>query len=134
MIGFSGQGGSHIRGLIALKNDVDIMALCDVDKNVMAKGMKLAMDSGATKEAEAYGDIRKLLVDKKHLLCLEGKRACPPEDCGGPWGYVDYLAAIADADHEQHEEMLEWRRPFRPEAFDPKKATREMRKMRKGEP
>jgi len=66
----------------------------------------------------------------KYPLCLEGERACPPEDCGGTWGYVDYLAAIADPTNEQHEEMLEWRGPFDPEAFDPKKATKEMRKAR----
>lgn len=66
----------------------------------------------------------------KYPLCLEGARACPPEDCGGPWGYVDYLASITDPEHEQHEEMLEWRGPFDPEAFDPKKATTEMRKVR----
>ena len=65
----------------------------------------------------------------KYALCLEGERACPPEDCGGPWGYADYLAAIADPKHEQHEEMLEWRGPFDPEAFDAKKATKEMRKV-----
>ena len=60
----------------------------------------------------------------KYPLCLEGERACPPEDCGGPSGYVDYLAAISDPNHEQHEEMLEWRGPFDPEAFDLEKATR----------
>ena len=64
----------------------------------------------------------------KYPRCIEGKRACPPEDCGGPWGYSDYLAAIADPMHEQHEEMLEWRGPFDPEAFDAKKATKEMRR------
>ena len=63
-------------------------------------------------------------------LCLEGERACPPEDCGGSWGYVDYLAAIADPNHEQHEEMLEWRGTFDPEAFDPRKATMKMRKVK----
>ena len=62
--------------------------------------------------------------------CVEGERACPPEDCGGPWGYVDYLAAIADPKHEQHEEMLEWRGLFDPEAFDAKKATKEMKKLK----
>jgi hypothetical protein len=67
---------------------------------------------------------------EKYPLCLEGERACPPEDCGGPWGYVDYLAAIVDPDHEQHEEMLEWRGPFDPDAFDPIMATRKMRKVR----
>jgi hypothetical protein len=52
-----------------------------------------------------------------------------PEDCGGPWGYANYLAAIADPRHERHEELLEWRGPFDPEAFDAKKATRAMRKV-----
>ena len=66
----------------------------------------------------------------KYPLCLEGERACPPEDCGGSSGYVDYLAAIADPNHEQHEEMLEWRGPFDPDEFDPTKATEKMRKMK----
>jgi hypothetical protein len=61
-------------------------------------------------------------------LCVEGERACPPEDCGGPGGYADYLIAIAAHKHEQHEELLEWRGSFDPEAFDPKNATKEMRK------
>jgi hypothetical protein len=66
--------------------------------------------------------------EAKYPQCVEGARACPPEDCGGPWGYADYLAAVNDPRHERHEEMLEWRGPFDPEAFDAKKATREMRK------
>jgi hypothetical protein len=64
----------------------------------------------------------------KYPLCLEGERACPPEDCGGPGGYAGYLVAIADPRDEQHEEMLQWRGPFDPEAFDAKKVTKEMRK------
>jgi hypothetical protein len=66
----------------------------------------------------------------KAPLCLEGERACPPEDCGGPPGYGNYLDAIADPQHEQHEEMLEWRGPFDPSTFDAKKATKEMRKVK----
>ncbi len=51
--------------------------------------------------------------------CVKGSRACPPEDCGGPWGYADLLAAIQNPDHESHEEMLEWvGGEFDPEAFD----------------
>jgi hypothetical protein len=65
----------------------------------------------------------------KYPVCLEGERACPPEDCGGPPGYVDYLDAIADSQDERHEEMIEWRGPFDPDAFDAKKATKEMRKV-----
>ncbi len=40
--------------------------------------------------------------------CITGKRACPPEDCGGPWGYGDFLEAIQNPKHEQHKEMMEW--------------------------
>jgi hypothetical protein len=51
--------------------------------------------------------------------CIKGKRACPPEDCGGPWGYERVLAALADPSDEEHEEMLEWLgHPFDPEHFD----------------
>lgn len=66
----------------------------------------------------------------KYPLCLEGERACPPEDCGGPGGYPDYLVSIADPNHEQHNEMLEWRGPFDPEDFDAKKATKETGKVK----
>lgn len=40
--------------------------------------------------------------------CLTGKRACPPEDCGGTWGYAEFLEAIQDAAHPEHDELLEW--------------------------
>jgi hypothetical protein len=58
--------------------------------------------------------------------CLEGERACPPEDVGGIEGYADYLAALADPSHEQHREMLEWNGPFNPNAFNPRLATHVM--------
>ena len=51
-------------------------------------------------------------------VCIDGKRACPPEDVGGPWGYMEFAEAIRDPEHEQHEEFLEWRGEFDPEAFD----------------
>jgi hypothetical protein len=51
--------------------------------------------------------------------CLTGKRACPPEDVGGIWGYADFLVAIASPEHPEHDEMLEWvGGEFDPEAFD----------------
>lgn len=53
--------------------------------------------------------------------CVAGKRACPPEDCGGPRGYSNLLETIGDPSHEDHAEMLEWLGgSFDPEAFDPK--------------
>lgn len=40
--------------------------------------------------------------------CLGGKGACPPEDCGGAWGYARLREALADPTHEEHEDMVEW--------------------------
>lgn len=51
--------------------------------------------------------------------CVDGRRACPPEDCGGTWGYDDLLAILADPTHPEHDERVEWiGRPFDPELFD----------------
>ena len=56
---------------------------------------------------------------KSYPICVAGERACPPEDCGGVWGYVDFLEAISDPDHEEREQMLEWvGGKFDPDAFD----------------
>ena len=55
--------------------------------------------------------------------CVAGKGACPPEDCGGAWGYMDLRAPLADPAADGHDEMLEWlgldsAGEFDPAAFD----------------
>ncbi|MBN2124152.1 MAG: DUF1841 family protein [Deltaproteobacteria bacterium] len=53
--------------------------------------------------------------------CLAGRRSCPPEDCGGVWGYEDLLHILSDPDHEEYESTREWvGEYFGPEQFDPK--------------
>jgi hypothetical protein len=60
----------------------------------------------------------------KNPRCLSGARACPPEDCGGPSGYAEFLAAIRDQSHPEHREMLEWAGGhFDPDQFDPKRVS-----------
>ena len=52
-------------------------------------------------------------------VCIKGKRACPPEDVGGIWGYQSFLHAIRDPNHPEHEEYLEWiGEEFDPEYFN----------------
>lgn len=76
-----------------------------------------------------FGDSweHELLVEKhlpleagtRYPVCLTGKRACPPEDCGGIWGYAGFLAAIHDPQHPDHDSWLEWvGGEFDAEAFD----------------
>ena len=61
------------------------------------------------------------VVLKGVATCTAGKRAGPPEDCGGIWGYANLLDALGDPRHEDHEELLEWLgEEFDPEDFDPK--------------
>ncbi len=53
-------------------------------------------------------------------VCLAGKRACPPEDCGGVWGYAELLETLADPQHPEHAELLGWcGGPIDAEDFDP---------------
>ena len=58
-------------------------------------------------------------VGVRYPVCLAGKRACPPEDCGGPWGYGELLDAIGNPLHPAHADRLAWPGGrFDPEAFD----------------
>jgi len=47
-------------------------------------------------------------VSEKYPVCIKGKGNCPPEDCGGVWGYYELLEVIKDPKHPDHEDMLEW--------------------------
>lgn len=63
--------------------------------------------------------ILKYAESGKYPVCIDGERACPPEDCGGMWGYEEFLEAIMDPAHERHEELLEWiGGDFDPEHFE----------------
>ncbi len=62
-IGFNGQGGSHIKDLLAMKADVEYVALCDVDANVLAKGAK-TVEAAQGKAPKLYRDLREVMQDK----------------------------------------------------------------------
>lgn len=67
----------------------------------------------------------------RYPTCIKGKRACPPEDCGGIWGYADFLQAIQDPKHPEHQSMLEWiGGEFDPEEFDLAETNRQLKHIR----
>jgi hypothetical protein len=62
--------------------------------------------------------IEELNEHNNRIQCIAGKRACPPEDVGGPYGYELHLEALMDENHPEHESAVEWRGPFDPNHFD----------------
>jgi len=64
-------------------------------------------------------------------LCLDGARACPPEDCGGVWGYDNLLKILKNRKHPEHQSMREWLgRAFDAEAWDLAKTNTWLRKLK----
>jgi hypothetical protein len=61
--------------------------------------------------------LEKVLEAGEHQtpVCLNGARSCPPEDCGGIWGYENLLETLKDPTHKEYEEWKTWL----PEDFDP---------------
>ena len=58
---------------------------------------------------------------KKYPLCLEGRRACPPENVGGVFGYKHYMDVLSNLTHPEYSEIFGWKGPFEAENFNPKK-------------
>jgi hypothetical protein len=59
------------------------------------------------------------LSDARYPRVIDGKRACPPEDVGGPPGYAQFLEAVSNPGHPEHPSLTEWiGGPFDPEHFD----------------
>lgn len=64
---------------------------------------------------------KKLQYDKNctYPVCIKGKMSCPPEDCGGVWGYARLLEILNDPEHEEYEDYIDWLDDVNdPEFFD----------------
>jgi hypothetical protein len=63
--------------------------------------------------------IQPLELGVKYPICIKGKRACPPEDIGGIWGYMEFSEAMSNPNHSKHDSYREWwSGDFDPEDFD----------------
>jgi hypothetical protein len=83
--------------------------LKDVLEDVGARSLKYLYDFGDGWEHSIRIERITDAVPGTTYPCLvEATGRCPPEDVGGPWGYREFLDAIADPDHEEHSERLEW--------------------------
>jgi len=73
---------------------------------------------------------KQLKKDQKqpYPYCVTGKNNCPPEDCGGAWGYKHLLSALKNKNHPEHEEMSEWMdEDFDPTYFSEEEVNRQLK-------
>jgi len=67
--------------------------------------------------------------------CVAGRRTCPPEDCGGLWGFAEFQEVMADPRHPEHNELKEWYGgEFDPKAFSAEDVSKLLQQMATGEP
>lgn len=89
---------------------------------VERKGFKFVYEYDFGDSWEHTVHIEAILPVEKggqYPVCVAGKRACPLEDIGGVWGYDDFLKALADPKHPDHDDMVEeLGEDFDPEFFD----------------
>ena len=89
--------------------DARKVRLSEVLEDVGTKTLKYLYDFGDGWEHTIK--IERLIDPEPGTLyprLIEAKGRCPPEDIGGPWGYAEFLEAIADPKHERHRELKEW--------------------------
>lgn len=103
----------------------------DVPGSVRSESTRLARALGSSRTMNYvydFGDnwqhrikVEKTLMPDPQLklpLCVGGANATPPDDCGGVYGYYDFVAAVSNPDHPEHAEMSEWiGTPWDPAAF-----------------
>ena len=100
-----------------------------VDYRKIKLSAMLKKDKDSMKYEYDFGDgwIHTILLEKilpvdpntMYPICLVRKMHCPPEDCGGVWGYSDLLKIIKDPKHEEYEDYIEWLwDDFDPKEFD----------------
>ncbi len=83
--------------------------LVDVLEDTGVRSLKYLYDFGDGWEHSVRIDrITDAVPGIAYPRLVEASGRCPPEDVGGPWGYRDFLEAIADPDHEQHAESATW--------------------------
>ncbi|MFZ2098516.1 MAG: plasmid pRiA4b ORF-3 family protein [Anaerolineales bacterium] len=111
-------------------------ANCKLSQLIHSAGQRFSYEYDFGDSWEHRLVVEKILSGQERLrypICLKGKRACPPEDVGGVWGYDNFLKAIQDPEHEEHEDYLSWiGGEFDPEAFDLDEVNDRLQRMVRG--
>lgn len=130
----TGWDGGHVHEFVfAGANYAAVEPLADLPEGVLdEENVPLREALGRSRKfiyVYDYGDNwqHKVTVEKivtldapiSRAVCVAGENACPPQDVGGAPGYEEFLEALADPSHPEHEALTKWiGRQFDPKAFD----------------
>jgi hypothetical protein len=90
-------------------SDARKATLLDVIEDTGTKSFKYVYDFGdGWDHSIKIERIEPAIPGNTYPDLLDAVGDCPPEDCGGPWGYMEALEILADPKHERHKEMKEW--------------------------
>lgn len=131
--------GSSRYGKIDPESDIDPGFTLHDEINFKVKDLLKKEDDSILYEYD-FGDgwehkmtLEKILPYKKDQtlpFCIKGKRACPPEDVGGVFGYFDFLEKWSNEDHPEHKDMREWAGDhFESESFSPSETNEILREV-----
>ena len=127
-------GKPHIDDGFVFPSEAADEAKVSLQEVARRKGAKLlyVYDFGDTWEHEILvEDVLPADPGTRYPRCLDGRRAAPPEDCGGVWGYAELLRVLGDPAHEEHAERREWLGDdFDPEFFDLAAVNRALTRVR----
>lgn len=120
-----GWAGSHLHQFISQgtfygvpDDDYDLMDMEVLDETRFRLNQLLKTEKESIVYEYDFGDgwnhkitLEKILpfdVEQTIPVCVKAKGACPPEDVGGTWGYYEFLEALEDINHPEHESYKEW--------------------------
>lgn len=146
-----GWGNSHMHQFIEIKtNTFYANPRCGMEDTRSTVATKISDLLPKEKSIIGYeydfGDSWRHLITLQKILpmeadmsepyCTGGKRACPPDDCGGWPGYENLCAIMQDKKHKEHKSMLEWlglrnAKEFDPEAFNPLQINADLKPFRR---
>lgn len=113
-----GYPEDDIFGELGIKDETH----CKINNMIPKEGFRFSYTYDFGDNWQHTVTVEKFLPANKGIrypTCLKGKRACPPEDVGGHWGYGTFLEAVNDPTHPEHEEYLTWiGEKFDPNEFD----------------
>jgi len=142
-----GWTNSHLHQFIKNKRRYSLPSEDDESGAIDSQGIKLSALLKKQKDRMVYeydfGDdwIHDIVLEEilpvdpamKYPICIDGEMHCPPEDCGGTWGYADMLKILEDETHEEYESYITWLGgSFDPHKFDLKAVNKMLKQKQYG--